>query len=193
MDKINSISNVWFKNTIVQKTSLVLSFTALTAIGAHIVIPIQPVPFTMQIFFVILSGLLLGAKLGFISQIIYIISGIVGIPVFANGGGIQYILSPSFGYTIGFALATLVVGLVKEKIFVNENNFMKYFISSLLALMVCYTIGIIYLYSVLNLINHGNISFISVLISGCILFLPSDILKITLASIIARDTYSKMK
>ncbi len=91
--------------------TLVALFTALTAIGAFISIPLGPVPITLQSFFVILSGILLGPKLGALSQVLYIFLGLIGIPIFSGfSGGLQHILKPSFGFIIGFVFAAYIAG-----------------------------------------------------------------------------------
>ena len=84
------------------KMILVALFAALIAVGAFIRIPVPLVPFTMQTFFVVLAGMLLGKKLGAASALVYLAIGLIGIPVFTQGGGIGYVLKPSFGYLIGF-------------------------------------------------------------------------------------------
>lgn len=73
-------------------------FTALSAIGAFIRIPVPLVPFTLQITFTTLAGLLLGSKKGAISIAVYVLMGLIGIPVFTQGGGFSYVLKPSFGF-----------------------------------------------------------------------------------------------
>ena len=73
-------------------------FTALSAIGAFIRIPVPLVPFTLQITFTTLAGLLLGSKKGAISVAVYVLMGLIGIPVFTQGGGFSYVLKPSFGF-----------------------------------------------------------------------------------------------
>ena len=88
----------------------ILSFTLLTAIGSNLKMEIGPVPITMQNFAVLLSGAFLGSKKGALSQIFYLFGGLAGIPWFAKGGGIAYVLNPSFGYIIGFVLAAFFVG-----------------------------------------------------------------------------------
>ena len=93
---------------------LVILFAALTALGAYIKIPIQPVPVTLQVFFALLSGALLGAELGALSQVLYLLAGLLGLPVFAFGGGLTYVLQPTFGYLIGYVLAAYVVGRMLE-------------------------------------------------------------------------------
>ncbi|KUK16848.1 biotin transporter BioY, partial [Thermococcus sibiricus] len=91
-------------------------FAALTAVGAQIAIPLGTVPITLQVLFVLLSGLILGAKLGFLSQIVYLFMGAIGLPVFANfSGGLAYIYGPTGGYLISFPLAAFLAGLVSEK------------------------------------------------------------------------------
>ena len=71
-------------------------FVSLIAIGAFIRIPVPVVPFTLQFLFTMLAGLLLGGKLGAMSVCIYVAMGLLGLPVFAEGGGLGYVLKPSF-------------------------------------------------------------------------------------------------
>ena len=72
-------------------------FTALIAIGAFLQIPLPNFDyFTLQFFFVLMAGMLLGARLGALSAALYVLIGLLGIPVFAAGGGISYVLRPSF-------------------------------------------------------------------------------------------------
>jgi biotin transport system substrate-specific component len=99
----------------IKDMALISLFTGLTAIGAFISLPIGPVPITMQTLFVLLGGIILGPKLGALSQIIYIILGLVGVPIFAGfSGGLQTILKPSFGFLLGFIFAAYVVGKILE-------------------------------------------------------------------------------
>jgi biotin transport system substrate-specific component len=81
-------------------------FASLTALGAFIAIPAGPVMITLQTFIVILAGILLGSKIGALSQIIYILLGLIGLPIFSGfTGGIQSMMKPSFGFLIGFIFA----------------------------------------------------------------------------------------
>lgn len=90
-------------------------FTALSAIGAFIRIPVPLVPFTLQITFTTLAGLLLGSKKGAISVAVYVLMGLIGIPVFTQGGGFSYVLKPSFGFLVAFIIGAFVTGLIVEK------------------------------------------------------------------------------
>jgi biotin transporter BioY len=100
---------------LVRDIILILCFTLLTAISAKLKIEIGTVPITGQTFAVLLSGALLGSRRGALSQIFYLLGGLAGIPWFARGGGIAYLMSPTFGYIIGFVLAAFVVGFLCER------------------------------------------------------------------------------
>jgi biotin transporter BioY len=89
----------------------IVSFAIFTAIGAQIEIPHQPVPFTLQTFFVLLSGGLLGRRNGFLSMLMYLGLGALGLPVFsASSAGVARLLGPTGGYLLSFPVAAFVVG-----------------------------------------------------------------------------------
>jgi len=104
--------------TIKSKTisySLASLFSTLTALGAYISIPISHVPITLQTFFVYLAGAILGSKLALLSQIIYILIGIIGFPVFAYGkAGFGVLIGPTGGYLIGFIIGAYIIGRMIE-------------------------------------------------------------------------------
>ncbi len=93
------------------------AFAALTAVGARIQfhLPFTPVPVTGQVFCVLLAGCVLGSRLGFVSQVQYLTAGVAGLPVFALGGGIGFLLGPTGGYLVGFPVAALVVGAIAQR------------------------------------------------------------------------------
>lgn len=164
--------------------ALVGMFTGLTAMGAFISIPLGQVPITLQTLFVILSGLILGPKLGAFSQLVYIILGLIGIPIFANfTGGPQYIMMPSFGFIIGFVFTAYIVGKVaygKEGF--NHN---RIWIASFAGTVVIYLFGLPYMYYILNIVMVKNLSFSTIINMGCLLFLPGDLIKLVVASLVA--------
>lgn len=84
-------------------------FTALMAVGAfiHIMVPlgIWQVTISLQIFVAVLAGLFLGRRLGFLSVLAYLVLGLAGLPVFAHGGGLGYLMKPTFGFLLGFPCA----------------------------------------------------------------------------------------
>ncbi|KKM87460.1 hypothetical protein LCGC14_1268650 [marine sediment metagenome] len=99
--------------------AIIALFAALTAVGSLIKIPLgfTPVPITLQVFFVLFAGLILGPVRGALALLAYLVIGAVGIPVFAGGtGGFQAIVGPSGGYLYGFVIAAFVVGLVARSI-----------------------------------------------------------------------------
>jgi biotin transporter BioY len=151
---------------------LVLGFTLLTAISAKLKIEIGPVPITGQTFAVLLSGVLLGAKRGALSQIFYLFGGLVGIPWFARGGGIAYLMSPTFGYIIGFVLAAFFVG------FLCERGFDRRIETAILAMLV----GNILIYFPGLLWLARFVGFEKVLSVGFYPFLAGDLIKLFLAS-----------
>ena len=90
------------------------AFAALTALGARVQfhLPFTPVPITGQVFCVLLAGGVLGPRLGFASQVEYLVAGVLGLPVFAAGGGPHLLLGPTGGYLLGFPVAAFAVGAV---------------------------------------------------------------------------------
>lgn len=90
-------------------------FTVLIAVGAFIKVPIPVRPFTLQFFFTTMAGIILGGKRGAISVALYTALGLLGLPIFAEGGGIWYIFKPTFGYMIGFILGSYLTGKLVEK------------------------------------------------------------------------------
>ncbi len=115
-------------------------FAALTAIGAYIRIPIPNLPFTLQLFFCCLAGVTLGWRWGAVSQIVYVFIGLTGIPVFTGGGGPSYVLSPTFGYLIGFIAASASIGYLFDRM--GTLSFRKAFGASCLAVLVVYLCGV---------------------------------------------------
>lgn len=159
-------------------------FVALTAVGAFIQVPVPGMDyFTLQFFFVLMAGILLGSKLGGISVLAYVIIGLAGLPIFAAGGGLTYVLRPSFGYLIGFVVAAFLCGLVTEKI--KATKLGQYLLACVAGLVSCYGIGLVYKYLMLNQYVGEKTAF-SVVILDCFpLDLPGDCLLCVLASMVA--------
>jgi biotin transporter BioY len=128
---------------LVKDSLLVLSFTLLTAISAKLKIEIGPVPITGQTFAVLLSGALLGAKRGALSQFFYLFGGLAGILWFSRGGGIAYLMSPTFGYIIGFVLAAFLVGFLCERGF--DRKIESAILAMLLGNILIYFPGLLWL------------------------------------------------
>jgi len=102
---------------LVRSLALVVAFSLLTALAAQVVIPLPLVPITGQTFAVLLTGALLGSRLGALAMIAYLIEGASGLPFFyAGGSGVQHLLfSPTSGYLLAYPAAAFVVGLLAER------------------------------------------------------------------------------
>lgn len=154
-------------------------FSALMAIGAYIMIPLPPVPITMQTLFVMLSGALLGGYLGALSQIGYILLGIIGLPVFAGGrAGIGVLIGPTGGYLIGFVAGAFILGKLTS---LRRDPGVFWLMGAITAgMIVVYTLGIIQLMIV------AKLSFLKAVSVGLFPPLPGDAAKIIAASLICR-------
>lgn len=157
-------------------------FAALSAVGAFIRIPLPYIPITLQVFFCLLAGIVLGAKAGMLSQIVYIAIGLAGIPVFTQGGGPAYVLQPTFGYLIGMIVCALAVGALSQRM--RKISVLKLFSISILGIAAMYAIGVPYLYLIKNLYLNSGTSFWKVLYFGFITTVPGDIIKCYLAALI---------
>ena len=160
-------------------------FTALIAVSAFIRIPVPPVPFTAQTLFVLLAGLLLGAKKGSVSCIIYLVMGLIGIPVFTTGGGLSCLLQPTSGFLIGFIPGAFVTGLVIG----CKKDFRHAFCAAITGSIVIYIIALTYAYILANFVTGQGLAIGTLLISYCAVFIPSDIAK----AAIAAYAYVKLK
>jgi len=166
---------------------MIAMFASLTAIGAFIKIPLPVVPFTLQIIFVFLAGCLLGARNGFLSQLVYIAIGLAGLPVFTQGGGITYVLQPTFGYLIGFALAALVIGAMINRL---EAPTKKHFIvANIVGLLIIYAVAVPYLYMALNLWLNMKTSWSHVFLVGFVNSIVADFCLAIASALLAERLY----
>ena len=103
----------------VRACALVVAFSLLTALAAQVVVPLPftPVPITMQTFAVLLTGALLGARLGALTMIVYLFEGAAGLPFFSAGrGGVAHLLfAPTAGYLLAYPAAAFVTGWLAER------------------------------------------------------------------------------
>ncbi len=164
-------------------------FTALICASAYIKIPTPLLPITMQTLFVSLAGLILGSRKGFLSVAVYVFIGLLGIPVFAEGGGLSYVLKPSFGYILGFALSAFITGKLAEKKCIFKN----FLLSSMAGMMCVYAVGIIYYYFISTLYLGNQIELKNLLIYCFLLTLPCDIIMCVLASTVGMRLKNAIK
>jgi len=150
---------------------------AVTAVAAQIAIPLpfSPVPFTLQVLAVILSGLLLGSRYGALAQAIYVLVGAVGVPVFAQfSGG----LGPTGGYLLSYPLAAAIAGLAAHTAAnaTRRKALWASFIWGCTGLAVIYALGATWLAVITRL------PFAAALAQGV---LPFDLIKVALAALVA--------
>jgi len=140
MELIKNLKEV----SLVKNLFLAILGTILLAVSAKIKIPFWPVPMTMQTFVVMLLGILYGSKLGLFAVSLYLLEGIVGLPVFAGtpekGVGLIYFTGPTMGYLIGFLMTVFLTGF-----FAFNNNFFKNFIKLIFSVSFIYLFGLLWL------------------------------------------------
>ncbi|MBE3090289.1 MAG: biotin transporter BioY [Actinobacteria bacterium] len=178
--KVNTIGNVSFyqaagsvsipaaeSQSKTAKISYTLAFAMLMAISANafVYLPFTPVPITMQVLTVLISAIALGSRLAFLSQLQYVLAGLLGAPVFAGfKSGLSAILGPTGGYIMGFLAASFIAGYIYENNIVaavtkffrpagSKNSVEHYdsrtismFVSCFSGLLLIYTCGFIHLY-----------------------------------------------
>ena len=140
MELVKTISN----NKVIKIFLISLLGSILLTISAKIKIPFYPVPMTMQTFVVLFLGISFGYKVGVITIILYLLEGIVGLPVFSNspekGIGIAYFVGPTMGYLIGFIFACFIAGYFKY-----DSNYFINFLKILTSTSIIYFFGVIWL------------------------------------------------
>ena len=157
---------------------------AVTAVAAQIAIPLpfSPVPFTLQVPAVVLSGLLLGPRHGALAQAIYVLVGAVGVPVFAGfKGGLGVILGPTGGYLVSYPLAAAVAGLAAYAVArsTRRRALTLSFLLGVAALAVIYTIGAVWL----SVVTHLPLAV--AVAQGVLPFVVFDLVKLALAALVA--------
>ena len=158
-------------NTYYKNIALVLFGTLLLAVSSKIQVPFWPVPMTMQTFIVFIIGTSYGWKLAFSTLIAYLAEGALGLPVFAKGGGLLYLIGPTAGYLYGMAIAAGVIGFLAERGY--NDSYIKSLISLIIGTVIIFVLGVGYLGSV--------IGYDKALAGGLYPFIPSEFFKIGLA------------
>ena len=188
------------KNTTLRSMILTALFAALTAIGAFLKITMPHVSVTLQVFFTCMAGLLLGPYWGAASQLVYVLLGLVGLPIFTEGGGLMYVAKPTFGFLLGLIPMAFVVGLmtrdlpyrrkkqrlpdgpqVQMQLLSRPKQLLRIALAELIGLAALYVIGLPYLYIALG----GLWSLKKTIVSGCLIFLPFDAIKLICAAFLS--------
>ena len=173
----------------VKEITLCGMFAALIAVGAFLKIdiplPLYTMHFTLQWFFVLMAGFLLGSKCGALSVLVYLCIGLIGIPVFAAGGGPAYVLRPGFGFLLGFLLAAFLIGWISERI--GAKKLWQMLIPAAIGLVAYYGVGAVYFYLIKNLYVGEAVSWKVVVVQYCLItVLPDAILCLLAAGLCAK-------
>lgn len=159
-------------------------FTALAIAGAFLRIPLPFLSITFQMLFALLAGIILGPVKGMIAMTVYLALGLVGLPVFSLGGGIGYILQPSFGFILGFIPGAYVSGITYGKL--NSKPYSKTLWAYFAGAAVVYAIGITYMFFILKFyIDKPGVSLAATFIS-MLPYLGKDIILGLLAASMGR-------
>ncbi len=161
--------------------ALAALMTALVGVGAYLSIPLYGgIPFTLQVLFVLLAGLVLGSRLAMLSMIAYVLIGLIA-PVYAGGtSGLGILFGPPGGYIWGFVVAAWLVGLLVER--TGVRSVAGYAIVSLAGLIPIYLLGASWL-----AIQLHTTGFNVVIWGGVLQFLPGDVLKAVAAALAMRS------
>ena len=164
---------------IIKSLLVIFLGSVLLTISAKIKIPFYPVPMTMQTFVVLFLGISFGYKIAIATVSLYLIEGILGLPVFSNsperGVGLVYFTGPTMGYLIGFIFACLIAG-----IFTYDKNHILNFLKIIIATSVIYILGILWLG---NLIGWDK----PILEFGVYPFLYAELFKILLLTALVNN------
>jgi biotin transport system substrate-specific component len=158
-------------------------FTVLTIIAAQISIPLQPVPFTLQVLAVLFSGLVLGARDGGLSQLIYIGLIAMNLPVAAQGMGAAALAGPTAGYLFGFVPAAFVTGLIAER---SANRVWQRWLAGIVG------IGVIYLCGIVVLKSNLSLTWEAAWVAGVAPFVVLDLTKALIAAALAEGGRARL-
>lgn len=136
--------------------------------------------FTLQWFFVLMAALLFGPRLGAASAGVYLLLGLSGLPVFASGGGLSYILRPTFGFLLGFLPGAWLTGTLMQ--LSRKITFSRMLLAGTGGLLVYYAVGMLYYAVIGTMLYHYTGVVRTVLINCCLLTIGGDFLLCVLAA-----------
>ena len=163
--------------------TLTALFAALISVSAFLRIPAGPVPLTMQSAAVLITGFSLGPGRGFSATMLYTVLGLAGLPIFSSGGGPGYVLSPTFGYIIGFNLAAPCMGYLAR--LQKKPHMIGAYLLMCAGLVCIYLPGLLWLTVSLHWIADVPVNTTSILRMGLLIPLPGDLLTAIPAAVIA--------
>jgi biotin transport system substrate-specific component len=170
----------------VRQVGLVIGFSLLTALAAQVVIPVWPVPITGQTFAVLLTGALLGSRLGAITMIVYLFEGSVGLPFFAGGhAGFFHLMGPTGGYLVAFPAAAFITGAFAE------HGWDRRFITAAAAMAIGSVVIMLCGWVWYSFVTHTSPAV--TILPTFLRFVPGDIIKICLAAAVLPSGWKLIK
>jgi biotin transport system substrate-specific component len=167
--------------TTTRELTYVAVFAALIAVGALVSVPVGTVPFTLQVLFVLLAGMMLGPRLGVLSVAVYLVLGLVA-PVYAGGtSGIGVLFGPTGGFLWGFVLAAMLTGAIAS---LQPRNLGVLILAGITGIAPIYALGAVWL------ALQAHIALGAAIAAGVVPFLGADLLKAVAAGLIARSLVS---
>ena len=155
-------------------------FAALTAVGAFFKIPCALAAISLQFLFTAMAGVLLGAGYGALSQAVYVLIGLVGVPIFALGGVFSYIFQPTFGFLLGLIPAAAVIGALTAR----RTGYLNILAAVLVGDLILYAVGVPYMYLILHVYMQSAKTF-PALLAAMLVYVPGDTLKIIVVTALA--------
>lgn len=172
------------QNTRLKDLVFIALMTAILCILAPLSVPIGPIPLSLATFVVYIMAYVLGWKRGSAAVLLYLLIGIVGIPVFSNyGAGLQKVVGPTGGYLVSYILLVCITGFVCEKVKCA-------YIPSILA-MICSTF-ILYMIGSAWLAFSNHMTFGAAITAGMLPFIPGDLIKIAIASVLGKQLHERL-
>ena len=166
------------QNQLIKSLLIIFIGSIILTISAKIKIPFYPVPMTMQTFIVLFLGISFGYKIALATVGLYLLEGILGLPVFSNsperGIGLAYFTGPTMGYLIGFLSACFLASFIK-----NDDNYFFIFFKLIFSVSTIYILGILWLGTLIGWDKP-------ILKLGVFPFLVAEIFKICLLTLIAK-------
>ena len=153
-------------------------FAALIAVGTHIKIPTPLLPLTLQTFFVVLSGLILGRKLGAAAVCVYVFAGLIGIPVFTGSAA-----NPTFGYILGFIPGAFFAGMIAEK---YKPCYLTWTMGGIIGIAIIYAVGIPYYYLMSKYYLGNELGAKTLLMYFVLMPMPGDLIKSLCAGLVVQ-------
>ncbi len=179
------MDTLWQSENVMRRNVILCFLGSLILIAsAQIKVPIGPVPISMQSFAVLLIGASYGMRLGGATILLYLSYGIMGLPVFATGGGALILVGPTGGYLLGFYFAAVLAGFLAERGF--DKSFAKMIALGLISTSVIYLLGLLQLALIIGWDKP-------ILEYGLLPFIYGDCLKILLVAAVIRVALKKLE